>query len=261
MTEENIFKKIPEINELKVIFSRMINNWETKLNLDHIDKKYEKMCSEKSENSDKNEIIILNELINNTLKELSVSTISQILSGINRYIKNPYSKELTQKVMALHKLLNSIQDKCFEPETKASITVMFIGILISKIIRFYNNILDNKNIKISDSLSKMSYITWYYGNYNSIIEKIMKLKDVSVFWMDETISWEGYNSEEIVVIPIEDNIDDSKQSILIRCYLKSINFFIKAQEVFSYIIVSKNAPPDFYIENGLLDPKNISNIL
>tara|TARA_B100001094_G_C18193164_1_gene808691 strand:- start:2222 stop:3007 length:786 start_codon:yes stop_codon:yes gene_type:complete len=261
MTEENIFKKIPKITELKLIVSRMINNWESKLNLDHIDKEYEKMCTDKSENSEKNEIIILNELINNTLKELSVSTISQLLSGINRYIKNPYSKELTQKIMTLHTLFDSIQDKCFSPQTKASITILLIGILISKIIRFYNNILDNENINVNNRVNNISYITWYYGNYNSIIEKIMNLKDVSIFWMDESISWEGYNSEEVVVIPIEDSIDDSKQSIIIRCYLKSISSFMKAQEVFSYIIVSKNAPPNFYIENGLLDPKNISNIL
>jgi len=261
MTEENIFKKIPEINELKVIFARMINNWESKLNLDNIDEKYEKMCSEKSENSDKNEIIILNELIRNTLRELSVSTISQLLSGVNRYIKNPYSKELTKKIIALHTLLDSIQDKCFEPETKASITILLIGILISKIVRFYNDILDNNDINVKEHVNQISYITWYYGNYNSIIEKIMLFKDTSVFWMDESISWEGYNKEEIVVIPIEDSLDDSKQSIIIRCYIKSISSFIKAQEVFSYIIVSRNAPPNFCIENGLIDPKNISEIV
>ena len=121
--------------------------------------------------------------------------------------------------------------------------------------------MDNNDINVKEHVNQISYITWYYGNYNSIIEKIMLFKDTSVFWMDESISWEGYNKEEIVVIPIEDSLDDSKQSIIIRCYIKSISSFIKAQEVFSYIIVSRNAPPNFCIENGLIDPKNISEIV
>ena len=40
---------------------------------------------------------------------------------------------------------------------------------------------------------------------------LVKLKDVKFgIWMDESISWEGYNKEEIVVIPIEDSLDDSQ---------------------------------------------------
>ena len=35
--------------------------------------------------------------------------------------------------------------------------------------------------------------------------------------MDDTINWDGYNHEEVVIIPIQDRLDDSsKQSILLK---------------------------------------------
>ena len=80
--------------------------------------------------------------------------------------------------------------------------------------------------------------------------------------MDDTINWDGYNHEEVVIIPIQDRLDDSsKQSILLRCYIKSISSFVRANDVCGYIIVSNYPPPNFYIENNLIHSKNVHEFL
>ena len=95
----------------------------------------------------------------------------------------------------------------------------------------------------------------------TIIEYILT-KYQSVYWMDDTINWDGYNHEEVVIIPIQDRLDDSsKQSILLRCYIKSISSFVRANDVCGYIIVSNYPPPNFYIENNLIHSKNVHQFL
>ena len=92
--EENIFKKIPQVYELNNMLYSLISSWESKLNMDYIDDKLSK------NEGNKEEIVYLNGTIREILRELSTSTTSQLLSGIQRYIKRPYSKELSDNIVS-----------------------------------------------------------------------------------------------------------------------------------------------------------------
>ena len=249
--EENIFKKIPQVYELNNMLYSLISSWESKLNMDYIDDKLSK------NEGNKEDIVYLNETIRSILRELSTSTTSQLLSGIQRYIKRPYCKELSDNIVSLHTLFDTIQSKCFKDTTKAPLSILLLGIFLSKCIQYNKERIVNPN----STISKIEYISWYYGDYNTIIEYILT-KYQSVYWMDDTINWDGYNHEEVVIIPIQDRLDDSsKQSILLRCYIKSISSFVRANDVCGYIIVSNYPPPNFYIENNLIHSKNVHQFL
>tara|TARA_B100000902_G_scaffold258861_1_gene245064 strand:+ start:21878 stop:22669 length:792 start_codon:yes stop_codon:yes gene_type:complete len=246
--DENIFKRIPDINEINRMISNLISGWESKLNMDYIDKKLSK------KDTDIDDIVYLNTVIREILGELSASTTSQLLSGVNRYIKRTYWKDVSDNITSIHILFDEINSKCFKDNTKAPLGILLIGIFLSKCIQYKkDNLIHPEAKKLS-----LEYISWYYGDYNTILDEITSLEDTSIFWMDDRISWEGYNKEELVVIPIQYKSEDpSKQSILLRCYIKSISSFIRANDVYGYIIISTDKPPDFYIENKLIHPKNI----
>jgi hypothetical protein len=248
LDDENIFKRVPDICEINKIILNLISNWESKLNMNYIDTKLSK------KEKDMDDISYLNTVISEILGELSASTTSQLLCGVNKYIKRSYWKDVSDNIMSLHLLFDEIHSKCFKDNGKAPLRILLIGIFLSKCIQYKKDNLRNPKEKKQN----LEYISWYYGDYNTIIDEITSLKDISIFWMDDRISWGGYNKEELVAIPIQDKSEDpSKQSILLRCYIKSISSFVRAKDVCGYIIISTDKPPDFYIKNKLIHPKNI----
>ena len=170
---EDVFKKVPDVSEINKILALMVTHWNSKCNLEYLDRTYEKISNTKPNS---NEISCLNESVREVLKELRTSITSNVLCGANRYLKRPYSKSVCDSVLHLHDMLEKIQNDCFQSDEKAPVGILLLGI-------FKQCMRCQRNIKFS--LSR-PYVSWYYGNYNTIVDSISKNETLPVYWMDDS---------------------------------------------------------------------------
>lgn len=254
---ENVFlKKLPDGKEIESFFSSIYKTFETMLNIDQLDNKIINLSEKKKEqNKEQNDYSYINTVVQDTIADIFTSIISKLFTAVNRHIRPPYSNELNSNISEVFENCQKLQKKIFENNDKENnlTGILVFGILASKIIRFQKQIICSENYIPDES----GYIKWYYGNYNSIIDTINFEYDDEIYWMDSAITWIGYNKEEIVVIIIESSSNTSLNLNILRAYIKSISSFVYVNEVKQYIIITKSKPSDIYIENNLIDTKNI----
>lgn len=243
------FKRIPDNKEIESFFTSIFKTCETMLNIHQLDNKMNNLSEIDNDITDYSSI---NNMIKDTIEEILTNIFSKTFTAVNRHIKLPYSNKVNSNISELFKICHTLQRKIFEKEENNIIGILVFGILASKIIRFQNKILNSEDYD-NDSCP---YIKWYYGKYNSIIDNINSEYNEDLFWMDEGITWIGYNNEPVVIIVL-DSANVSNDLNIIRAYIKSISSFVYINEVKQYIIITKNPPPNPYIDNNLIDIKNI----
>lgn len=248
-SENVFFKKLPEGKEIESFFSSIYKTCTNMLSVEQLDKKINDLCNI---NIEENNNSSLNTVIDETLETILTSIISKLFTAINRHILPPYSNELSSNISEVFDNCRKLQKNIFANNENNFIGILVFGILASKLIRFQKQIIGSDNYIPEDG-----YIQWYYGKYDTIIE-IINIEYDDIYWMDSAISWIGYNKEPIVAIIIESSSNNNQEDLnILRAYIKSISSFIYIDEVKQYIIITKQKPPDTYIENNLIDTKNI----
>lgn len=243
---DEIFKKTPDVADVKVIMSSLFSSFERKLNPDYLKEKYDKQTRYNADDEleEMTDIYLLNNSIRDIIKDLTTSTTSQLLCVSNRFLKKPYSREVSNKIVKLHSLLEDMQEKYLKTNTSSSITLLLFGIFISYYIR---------HCKSYNSTSMTTPdIHWYYGDYNNILDTIESHQE-ELYWMDEELTWSGYTNEKVIVIVLNEEDDDN----MLKYYLKSLSVFMNLKGVEKYIIVSEDCPSEAYAE--LIIKNNIHN--
>ena len=100
-------------------------------------------------------------------------------------------------------------------------------------------------------------VVWYYGHYDSIITAIEKENTEYAYWMDESLSWSGYNNETIVVVPVDIRTDTHINIQLLKTYVRSICKYAVFDQVHTYYLISSSPPTNIHMENPFVDLKRI----
>lgn len=243
---EKVFKRKPNTNELKNFLSSIVTTFETKLNKEYVKAKFDNQ-TKYNDVQNLTDIYLINNTFRDILREVSSSATSQLLSASNRYLKRPYSKKISDKIVLLHGSLEDINDKILQPESSASITLVLVGILIAQYLK-YNAETETDNGSCSPVHPSIS---WYYGDYNMILDKIQEETDGDAFWMDDELTWEGYVNEDTIVIILNENNDEN----IVKYYLKSVNIFLNVKNIRRYVLVSDSSPSQVYID--VISDKNV----
>ena len=240
--ENSVFKKIPEISDINFIVENISSTLNEKMTPEYIESIYK--LRRQTSRSTESDLQSLKESVRFVLKELSTNTVSKVVSGITRFVKRPYAKDLTHAIIQMYNAINQFHDECFQNKETSSLSFILFSIFASRYISHCVGQLQKSQCCLN--------VLWYYGHYDSIIDAIEYENDEYVYWMDDSMTWKGYNNEGIVVIPIDINIDTKINIDLLKTYVSSVCKYATFDKVHTYYVISSCAPTDLQIDNPFI---------
>ena len=247
-TTENIFKKLPSIDDVNNVWGHLMSNWANKLDAHNFENLFQQHINKGNEA----DIDTLKFTIQNIFKDLSTSTSSQLMASALRFLKKPYSNEVSERIILIHKLLESKQDDYFNKNGELTISLILLLVFISKCVNSQvHKIVSNTNTNLF----------WYYGSYNKIIDIIQeKHTSEDCYWIDNNLDWKNYINEEIIIVPIDVDQSINIQHKTIRFYVELMSSIINKKDNRKYYFITKNNPPKILLDNHLLKKENIHYI-
>ena len=108
MNAQSFFKKVPNISDISILLSHLAYNWSDKLNIITLEKQFQEEISKIQNSQDQDQQIKhLKSNIQNIIKELSAFTTSHLITSATRFLNKPYSNDISQQIIVLHKLLEN----------------------------------------------------------------------------------------------------------------------------------------------------------
>lgn len=250
MNVQSFFKKVPNISDISILFSHLAYNWSDKLNIITLEKQFQEEISKIQNSQDQDQQIKhLKSNIQNIIKDLSAFTTSHLITSATRFLNKPYSNDISQQIIVLHKLLENKQEDYFDNNGTFTVTLVLLLGLFSKFVNAHiNNILSDTN----------SYIFWYYGSYDKIIALIQDKYNNDCFWVDNQLTWNGYNNQKNVIVPVAEQPVSNK---VIRFYIELLISMIHSKGTRNFIIVTKELPPNILLEHNLIKSDHLYHII
>lgn len=248
MNNQSFFKKVPNISDISILLSHLSYNWSNKLNIINLEKQFQQEIANIQNSKDQNQHINhLKSNIQNIIKDLCAFTTSHLLSSATRFLNKPYSDDISQQIIVLHKLLDNKQEDYFDKNGTFTITLVLIVGLFTKFVNTHiNHVLSDTN----------SYIFWYYGSYNKIIALLQEKYD-DCFWVNSELTWKGYNNQKNVIVPVQ---AQPVNNTIIRFYIELLISMIHSKGSRNFIIITNNIPPKILLEHNLIKSQNLYHI-
>ena len=225
---QTLFKRIPTANELNKFRSNLLSLINNKLDPNYIEQTYAKKLKK---NGYASRLDCLNDCVSLSLQELSTNISSSLFVGIQKYVKKPYSNEISNMIISLFNLLEDINEKYYN-ENKTNFLIFVLVCILGVTIYSDENV---------HSL-EIPKLNLYYGDYNIILDTIC-IEETNSYWMGEKFNWDGYTSESVVVIPMMSSIVPNIYnifSLLRSCVMNNVK---------KLIIVTSSLPSQINLDN------------
>ena len=249
--DDSVFKRIPEMSDISFIVENISSALNEKLTPEYIESVYRlRRQTARTKETKETDAQSLKESIRLVLKELSTNTTAKVVSGISRFVKRPYAKDLTSTIVAIYKTIDHFQDECFQNETTSPLSFILFSIFLSRYLSHHFS-----------QLQKTSRchlnVFWYYGHYDSMIDAITEETDEAVYWIDESMTWTGYNDEGIVVVPVDVSTDTNVNIDLLKTYVSSVCKHAAFDKVHTYYLISSSPPTTIHLDNPFINLKKV----
>ena len=81
---------------------------------------------------------------------------------------------------------------------------------------------------------------------------------MNCFWVDNQLTWNGYNNQKNVIVPVAEQPVSNK---VIRFYIELLISMIHSKGTRNFIIVTKELPPNILLEHNLIKSDHLYHII